>query len=90
MSRTQALPLPARSPSKWRLRYDKARTWTKRTAIPFAKFKVREYAREAKSNIYTVFGLTCFAAAGFVHSVFTGLIVTGCCWLALELKARGT
>jgi hypothetical protein len=46
--------------------------------------------KEIRGNIYTVFGLTCFTAAGFIHSVFTGLIVMGVCWFALELKTRGT
>jgi hypothetical protein len=82
---TRTLPVP----SKWRIRRDKARYWVKNYAIPYARFKVKTYSREVKGNVYTVFGLVCFSAAGYVHSLFAGLIVTGACWFALELKTRG-
>jgi hypothetical protein len=76
--------------SKWQLRKVKFRYWSKNYAIPFAKARARHYASGLKSNVYSVFGLVCFCAAGYVHSLFAGLIVTGASWFALELKTRGT
>lgn len=78
------------TPTKWQHRRNRFRQWSKSYAIPFAKARTKHYASGIKSNIYSVFGLVCFCAAGYVHSLFAGLIVTGASWFALELKTRGT
>jgi hypothetical protein len=88
MATTQSLP---RVPlSGWKLRKAKFRHWRHNYALPFAKARAQHYASGIQNNIYTVFGLVCFCAAGYVHSLFAGLIVTGASWFALELKTRGT
>jgi hypothetical protein len=39
-----------------------------------------------KDHVYTIIGLGLFDAAMFVHSLFTGLLVTGISFIVFELK----
>lgn len=54
---------------------------------------VKKHTRPAVNHIkeygYTMAAGIFFSAAGFVHSPFTGLIVTGVSFLALEWRVRG-
>jgi hypothetical protein len=43
-------------------------------------------AGHLRDHIYTILGFGCVSAASFLHSVFTGLIVTGVLLLAFEWK----
>jgi len=82
-----ALPaLPANPPSG---RWARLRLSTGRLAAGAANV-VRAGVAPAASHIldhaYTILGLGAFCAAGYVHSVFTGLILTGCAFLVFEWK----
>lgn len=57
-------------------------------ALDAVKRGTRPVSSHLIENFYTMSGLACFSAAGFVHSVFTGLIVTGVSLLVLEWRIR--
>lgn len=48
----------------------------------------RPYWSQIRENLYAVAGFGFFSAAGYVHSLFTGLIVTGVCFLIFEWKVE--
>lgn len=48
----------------------------------------RPVSSHLAENFYTMAGLSFFSAAGYVHSLFTGLIVTGVSFLVLEWRVR--
>jgi hypothetical protein len=50
------------------------------------KRRVRPIGDELRDNALTIASFSCGAAAGFIHSVFSGLIVTAILFLAYEFK----
>jgi len=46
----------------------------------------RPIRRHIADHAYTLAGFGCISAASFVHSVFTGLLVTGILLLVFEFK----
>lgn len=76
---------PAHTP-RWAMRLGRSlRTVTRGTgrvlgaSVPAALGHLREHA-------YALMGLGSLSAAGYVHSVFTGLLVMGAGFLVLEFK----
>lgn len=88
---TTAIPgQTVRSRGKTSERLKRLRWWAKSVGIPKARYRAAQYLDYGKTNFQTVAALSSFTAAGFVHSVFSGLIVMGVCWGALEVKTKGT
>lgn len=62
------------------------------TAISIVVPEVQKHARPVVGHIrehaYGIIGLGCIDAAAFVHSTFTGLLVTGVSFLVFEWKVR--
>jgi hypothetical protein len=48
--------------------------------------KARASHRHLQDHAYTICGLGLVASAAFVHSVFTGLLITGLLFLVFEWK----
>lgn len=90
---TATLPVP--SPSlreRWegtKKRYQRLRHHARTEWAPRVTYGSRASLRHLQENAYTMLGMASFDAAGFVHSVFTGLLVTGATFLVMELKTRG-
>lgn len=51
-----------------------------------ARARAKATRRSLQDNIYSVCGLGLISAAAFVHSTFTGLLVTGIMFLVFEWK----
>lgn len=51
-----------------------------------AKAKARATRRHLQDHAYSICGLGLISAAAFVHSTFTGLLVTGLMFLVFEWK----
>ena len=81
---TAAIPIRKKRPG-WR---DKVR-YLAGSVVPAMRVKTRITLRGLQDQAYTLLGLGCFSAAGFEHSVFTGTIVLGISWFALEVKTKG-
>lgn len=82
-STLQSIPLRRKAPRAERYR----------PALQLARVYARTAAHALRThiqdNLYTLSAAGCFSAAGFVHSTFTGLLVTGACLLTIELKNNG-
>jgi hypothetical protein len=48
--------------------------------------RVQSTTHSLRDHVYTIVGFGCISAASFVHSIFTGLIVTGILFLVFEWK----
>ena len=59
---------------------------TLHVVAPQLRKRARATTRSLQENIYTIFGLGLISAAAFVHSTFTGLLVTGIMFLVYEWK----
>ena len=57
-----------------------------RSVLGTARAKSRPITRHIADHLYTLAGFGCISAASFVHSVFTGLLVTGILLLVFEFK----
>ena len=51
-----------------------------------SRARTRPLRRHLADHAYTLLGFGCISAASFVHSVFTGLLVTGILFLVFEFK----
>lgn len=57
-----------------------------RSVASAAKARTVPAAKHVQEHAYSIIGLGMFDAAMFVHSVFTGLLVTGISFLVFEWK----
>lgn len=57
-----------------------------RSVLGTARAKTRPITRHLADHAYTLAGFGCISAASFVHSVFTGLLVTGILLIIFEFK----
>jgi hypothetical protein len=57
-------------------------------AVPEVQRHTRPIARHLREHAYSIAGLGCIDAAAFVHSAFTGLLVTGISFLIFEWKVN--
>jgi hypothetical protein len=78
---TAALEGPGRSARVWRV----VRSALSGT-LSAAHARVRPVVGHVVEHFYSLAGLGCISAAGFVHSTFTGLLVTGLMFLVFEWK----
>lgn len=69
---------------KW---LDRARRLAKEAGTRLREQSVPAFAH-IREHGYTMCGLSMFSTAGFVHSPFTGFLVLGASFIALELKVR--
>lgn len=53
---------------------------------PSLRATARVSAAQLADHFYTIAGLGCISAAGFVHSTFTGLLLTGLMFIVFEWK----
>lgn len=67
-----------------RVRSDVKTKW-----LPVFRATNKAVLKHVQEHAYTMAGLACFDAAGFTHSQFVGLIVTGASFFAFELKNKG-
>jgi hypothetical protein len=59
-----------------------------KVALGVARGKAAPAARHVQENGYSIIGFGVFDSAMFVHSVFTGLLVTGISFLVFEWKVQ--
>jgi hypothetical protein len=82
---TQALPRPG-----WLARARQTLLVALGTTLAVLGPNLRATARPAIAHVrehaYSIAGLGCISAASFVHSTFTGLLVTGLMFLVFEWK----
>jgi hypothetical protein len=57
-------------------------------ALVALRTKTRPTLAHLRDHAYGILGLGCIDAAAFVHSVFTGLLVTGVSFLIFEWKVQ--
>lgn len=69
---------------KW---LDRARRLAREAGTRLREQSVPAFAH-VREHGYTMFAMSMFSTAGFVHSVFAGFIVLGVSGVALELKVR--
>jgi hypothetical protein len=59
-------------------------TWTR--VVATSKARSRPIRRHLADHAYTLAGFGFISAASYVHSLFTGLLVTGILFLVFEFK----
>lgn len=80
-------PVPTRLGQAWRRLLTVAGTVLV-VALPELHKHARPVARHLREHLYGICGLACIDAAAFVHSTFTGLLVTGISFLLFEWKVN--
>jgi hypothetical protein len=76
------------SPPRWAMRLGRSVRAVKRGTVRVVGASVPAALRHLRDHAYAFIGLGSLSAAGFVHSLFTGLIVMGVAWLVLEFKIQ--
>ena len=83
------LALPGAKSGRWRRMADKVFNGVvvgARVAATVARAKAPVARQQLVDHAYSIIGFGLFDSAMFVHSVFTGLLVTGLSFLAFEWK----
>lgn len=59
-----------------------------KTTLSVARARAKPAVRHLQENAYSIIGFGMFDAAMFVHSLFTGLMITGISWIVFEWKVQ--
>jgi hypothetical protein len=80
-------PVPSRFGQVWR-RFLAVAGTVFAVALPEMRKHARPVVGHIREHLYGICGLACIDAAAFVHSTFTGLLVTGISFLVFEWKVN--
>lgn len=78
------LSMPERVP--WSARLRRATSIMGDTALSVLRERAKPAAKHMRDHAYSIAGIGFIDSAAFVHSLFTGLLVTGISFLVFEWK----
>lgn len=82
-------PVEERQPSRWPARWRKLKAVAGAVTgvvLEAAKQRAKPVAGQLRDNLYSVLGFGFIDSCAFLHSLFTGLLVTGLMFLVFEWK----